>query len=371
MKWTFRIATLFGTEVRIHATFALLLGYAAWIGIGLGNGWSGVFDTVLLVCAMFVCVLMHEYGHVLSARRYGIHTPDITLLPIGGVARMERMPRNPLEELVVALCGPLVNVLIAGGIFIGLGLTQGFDWSLFMSPGFFWDTLMVWNLMMVAFNLIPAFPMDGGRVLRALLAMMIPDYAKATRWAANIGQAIAVIAALAMVMTGWVEQNPFTLLITFFVFFAAGREANTVSTMEALGQFSVSDAMLVEFHRLSPDSALREAVDLLLAGSQTDFPVVDDEGRVVGLLTRTRLIEGLALHGMVGKVSAMMNFCSPSDVMSPRTSLAVAAHRLQAGQSPILPVIDPVHDRLVGLVSSDNLSEMIMVRAAIMKHVQR
>ncbi len=230
MKWSLHVATIAGTQVRIHATFALILVYAAWPAISAGKGWGVALEAILLVCAMFTCVLMHEFGHVLAARRYGIKTPDITLLPIGGVARLERMPRKPSEELVVAVCGPLVNVVIA----LSIGLVQGFS-ALesgmlgFGEVGHFWSTLMVWNLVMVCFNMIPAFPMDGGRVLRATLAWVTGDYAKATRIAASLGQGLAVVAAL-MVVTQRVP--PTLLLIAFFVFFAAGQEAATVSEQE-------------------------------------------------------------------------------------------------------------------------------------------
>ena len=198
MKWSFRLATIAGTEVRVHLTFFLLLLFVAVQGTGGGQGADGGLAAVVLVCAMFFCVLLHEFGHVFAARMYGIKTPDITLLPIGGVARLERMPRTPLHEFVVALAGPMVNVAIAAGIAIVLGLRVRFDANYaFHQSGGFWQHLMMWNIFMVVFNLVPAFPMDGGRILRALLAM-VTDYEKATRWAATMGQGIAALVVVGM-----------------------------------------------------------------------------------------------------------------------------------------------------------------------------
>jgi Zn-dependent protease len=167
MKWSYHLATIKGTEVRIHATFALLLAFVAWQATSLGGGWRDALESIVLVCTMFFCVLLHEFGHVFAARRYGILTPDITLLPIGGIARLERMPRKPSEELFVALCGPLVNVVIAVLIAVGLGLPFSFDPNMQMSKVTeFWATLMQWNVLMVIFNGFNINPESVPRLLR-------------------------------------------------------------------------------------------------------------------------------------------------------------------------------------------------------------
>ena len=147
MRWSFKVATIAGTEVRIHVTFFILLAFVALHGFSSGQGAAGALDAVLFISAMFLCVLLHEFGHVFAARGYGIRTPDITLLPIGGVARLERMPRTPAHELVVAVCGPLVNVGIAALIFLGLGLRPDLDPAgfRFEEPGRFWEKLLLWN----------------------------------------------------------------------------------------------------------------------------------------------------------------------------------------------------------------------------------
>lgn len=360
MKWSFRIATILGTEVRIHATFALLLAFVAWQSMSQ-EGASAALESILLVCAMFTCVLLHEFGHVLSARRYGIQTPDITLLPIGGVARLERMPRKPSEELVVALCGPLVNVVIAALIALALGVVPHGPGASFMRTGHFWVTLMEWNMIMVLFNLVPAFPMDGGRVLRALLAMMTDDYAKATRWAATIGQGLAVMVVVGMVLAG--AFQPMLMLIAFFVFFAAGQEAAQVTSHEAARDLRVRDAMQTEFRALQPNALLREAVDHLLAGSQHDFPVLDEHGGMMGIVTRNRLIEALANHGPGYPAQLIIERCEAT--LDPSMALAPAMDALAASGCPALPVIDPISERLVGLLTGENVGETLLVRAAL------
>lgn len=357
MKWSFRIATIAGTEVRIHVTFALLLAFVAFQA-----GSAHALESVLLVCAMFLCVLLHEFGHVLAARRYGIHTPDITLLPIGGVARLERMPRKPSEELVVALCGPLVNVVIAAGLVLAVGLpTPAMLVDSIGAPTRFLLSLMGWNIMMVLFNMIPAFPMDGGRVLRALLAMFVGDYAKATRWAASIGQAIAVMAGISVIFFGL--NNPMLLLIAFFVFIAAGREAQMVEQQESARDLSVLDAMMTDFRTLPHHASLREAVDLLRAGSQHDFPVVDEGGTVIGILPRGELISGLADFGPAHPAHQAM--LPTSLFLEPSHQLTEALQQLEQSGLPALPVMDTVHDRLIGLFTAENAGEMMLIRNAL------
>ncbi len=363
MKWSFRIATVAGTQVRVHVTFFLLLAFVAALGMGGGQGVPGALAAILLVSAMFLCVLLHEFGHVFAARGYGIRTPDITLLPIGGLARLERMPRKPAHELVVALAGPAVNVAIAAVIAVALGLKFSFDPNhAFHLAGNFWSHLMMWNLFMVVFNMVPAFPMDGGRVLRAVLAMLT-DYERATRWAATIGQTMAVLAAVAMLVFDFF--NPFLLLIAFFIFMAAGQEAAAVSQQEATRNLLVRDAMQTEFHALPPDAELRHAVDHLLAGTQQDFPVLDPHGGMMGILSRRQLIAALAEHGPSFPARAAMESCGLT--VHPSMALPEAMERLQSNACPAVPVLDPVSGRLVGLLTSENVGETLLVRAALRK----
>ena len=367
MKWSFRLMTIAGTEVRVHLTFFLLLLFVAVQGMSGNQGLAGAASAVVLVTAMFCCVVLHEFGHVFAARGYGIKTPDITLLPIGGVARLERMPRKPQHELVVALAGPLVNVAIAAGIAVALGLKMRLDSGYnFPGQGGFWEHLMMWNVLMVVFNLIPAFPMDGGRVLRAVLAMMT-DYAKATRWAATVGQALAALVVVGMLLSGTFQ--PFLLLIAFFIFIAAGQEAAVVMQQEATASLRVQDAMLTDFRVLAQDAMLRDAVDHLLAGTQQDFPVLGFQGEMQGMLSRTRLIGALADHGLNHPVLGVMERCDES--VEPQMPLSLAMERLQRSVCPAVPVLDPLTGELVGLLSGENVGEVLMVRAALRQSRER
>jgi Zn-dependent protease len=220
MRSSVKIATIFGIEVRIHITFLLFLAWI-WLTYYQIAGFSGAFQGILLILALFGCVLLHEFGHALAAREFGIKTPDITLLPIGGVARLSRIPDKPWQELVVAIAGPLVNVVIAAAlIFVIHGTTEILQVERLENPRIeLLGKLASINVMLVLFNMIPAFPMDGGRVLRSVLAMLMP-YALATQIAAWIGQALAIVFAI----FGFSRGNPFLIFIAFVVFLGAQQE---------------------------------------------------------------------------------------------------------------------------------------------------
>ena len=359
-NWSIRIGTFGGTEVRIHATFLLLLAFFGWSGVSQG-GLPAAFKSVAFLIAMFTCVLLHEFGHVIAARRYGIKTPDITLLPIGGVARLERMPREPSQEFVVALAGPAVNVIIALAIFLWRDFMPYTLTDAGLIHGSFLDRLMNWNILMVLFNMIPAFPMDGGRVLRALLAMFL-DYGKATRLAAGIGQSIA---ALGAVIALFVAGNPLLLIIAMFIFLSAGQEATYVTEQESMRGLLVRHAMVTDFHSLPAGSVLSDAVQQLLSGSQHDFPVLDAQASFTGMLTRTTLIATLAEYGAQHPVSSVTE-PSPT-ALDPDDLLSNGMEKLSASSSPVLPVLDPRTGGLIGLLTAENIAEMLMVRAALKK----
>ncbi len=355
-SWSIRVATLAGTEVRIHLTFLILLAWVGWVAYSQG-GISAALGSVGFISSIFLCVLLHEFGHVAAALHYGIKTPDITLLPIGGVARLERMPRRPSEEFVVAICGPLVNVFIALLLFVFLRAVPSFNLEFDPLSGSFAQRLMQWNLLMVAFNMIPAFPMDGGRVLRSGLAMMM-DYGQATRVAASIGQGIAAMGFFVAIFM----FHPFLLIIALFIYMSAGQEAAMVGQEEATRGLTVADAMVTDFHVLQDDARLGEAVEVLLKGSQHDFPVLDAAGRLAGMLTRTRLIGALAQHGMSHPVRDALE--PAGETLDSRAGLADAMQILRASPLPGLPVMDAA-GRLIGLLTTENLGEMMMVRAAL------
>src|SRR6266498_2277312 len=235
MRWQWKLGNFAGIDVFVHATFLLLIG---WVGYSywLQNGTlAKVAEGILFILALFLCVVLHEYGHALTARKYGIKTRDITLYPIGGVARLERMPDKPIEELWVALMGPAVNLVIAAVLFAYLFFSGGLVpiTHLTIASGSFLTRLMTLNIWLAVFNLIPAFPMDGGRALRALLAMRM-DYVRATQIAAHIGQGLALVFGLVGLFS-----NPFLVFIALFVWMGAASEASAALTRSVLGGIPV------------------------------------------------------------------------------------------------------------------------------------
>lgn len=355
-NWSFRLGRWFGVEVYVHLTFVLLLGF---IGVAHGlaqRSWAAALTGVLFFAGIFLCVLLHEFGHALAARRYGIKTKDITLLPIGGLARLERLPEKPAQELVVALAGPAVNVVIAAGLALGLWLGSGWQPlnSLSTTAGNNFERLLFANLFLVAFNLIPAFPMDGGRVLRALLAMRMPAV-RATQIAAAIGKGFAVVFGFVGLFT-----NPMLLLIALFVWIGASQEAKAVARKSAFDGVRVQEAMLTQFEALSPLTTLTEATRTLLAGSQQDFPVVE-RGQVVGLLTRENLIE--ALHERDGNQRVAEVMEHSFQVARPDDLLEAVLAQTPPDRPASIPVLH--NGRIAGLLTPDNIGELYMIQIAV------
>jgi len=356
MKWSLKIGKFLGIDVYLHTTFLLMLG---WIGVTSWlqeNSLAAVISGVGFILAIFGSVVLHEYGHALTARKYGVKTRDITLYPIGGVASLERIPEKPQQELWVSLAGPAVNVVIAAVLFIWLLATSALEplSSLSVSGGSFLERLMVTNLVLVGFNLIPAFPMDGGRVLRSLLAMRM-DYTAATQIAASIGQGLAFVFGFIGLFS-----NPFLLFIAFFVWIGAQNEAQMVRLKSALNGIPVSRAMLTNFETIAPEDTLATVVDLVLAGDQKEFPVVAEE-QVVGILSQTQLLEGLKKNGEQALVSSVMqkSFQTADSVEMLETALA----RLQGCSCHTLPIM--YEGKLVGLITMDNIGEFIRIQSML------
>lgn len=340
----------------MHVTFLLLLGFITLANVLSGASAGAVASGVLFFLALFGCVLLHEYGHALMARKFGVPTSDITLLPIGGVARLERMPDKPWQEFWVALAGPAVNMVIALILGTYLTFTGGWEPLANLSPatGGFAERLLVVNVFLVLFNMLPAFPMDGGRVLRSLLALRM-EYARATRIAANLGQGMAVLFGFFGLFA-----NPMLLLIALFVWVGAAQEAAAAEMKSSLGGLPVREAMLTNFQSVSPDARLREVVSLLLAGSQKDFPVVE-RGVVLGLLGHEQLFEALRSRGEDTRVSEVMN--RQIRTVSADEPLDHALTRAEPGFSTTLPVL--WQGRFVGLLTAENIGELVMIRAAL------
>ncbi len=357
MRWSYTIARIAGTDVKVHVTFLLLLGYIAYDAWSV-EGPAAAAAYTLFFIAFFLCILLHEFGHITMARRFGVRTPDVILLPIGGVARLERIPEDPRQELLVALAGPAVTVAIIVGLLVAILATGGslvHPDPLAESTPFLVRLLGV-NVYVLGFNLLPAFPLDGGRVLRALLARRM-GLARATRIAGAIGQVFAV----GLGVLGFVQSQPLWMLVAFFIFLGAGSEASAVATRLAGRGLTVSHMMVTEFRTIPVHASLQQAVDLLLSGEQREFPVVDNLGRTEGLLTRDNLIRGLSRLGPAGTVSEAMTTDTPT--VTPTLGFQEALDRLRASGLPALPVVD-AGGALVGLLTKDNITDLLLVRGA-------
>jgi Zn-dependent protease/CBS domain-containing protein len=358
MSWSWKLGRIAGIPVYVHWTFSILI---AWVVV---NSWlkSGDVGSVAIsvgfIIAVFTCIVFHELGHALTARRFGVRTSDITLLPIGGVARLERIPERPWQELLIALAGPAVNVVIVAILaLLGVRFPHMSAAKPELKASEFLPIIMMFNTFMAAFNMLPAFPMDGGRVLRALLALRLP-YTRATRLAASVGQVMAIFFGL----WGLTISNPFLLLIAIFVWIGAEGEAAGVKERSLLKGVPVRAAMLTEYHTVGALDTLGHAVELLLAGTQHDFPVLSPDGRVLqGVLTRSDLMAGLASGGR----DALVRECTKMEIhnVEVESALADAIVRLKGGEGPCLQVVD--RGRPVGLLTLENVAEYLMVRAAL------
>jgi Zn-dependent protease len=356
MRWVYTIGRIAGTEIKVHLTFVLFLGWWALLGYQQG-GPGGAIAAALLLLALFACILLHEFGHILMARRFGVRTPDVILLPIGGVARLERIPDEPKQELLIALAGPAVTAAIALVLYLLLRLTGGDAAVDQLSPvAPFLNQLLVTNVWLLLFNLIPAFPMDGGRVLRALLASRM-GLVRGTRIAATLGQVLATMGGL----YGLTMGNPLLILVAFFVFLGAGAEASAVEARMAGEGLDVGQMMVTNFRTLPVHATLGDAVDLLLSGEQREFPVVDNLGRTEGILTRDNLIRGLSQRGPTSTVAQAMTSGAPTVPTS--LGFQDALDRLRSSGLPALPVVDP-SGALVGLLTSDNIADLLLVQRA-------
>jgi Zn-dependent protease len=359
MKWSWKLARIAGIDIYIHVTFLLLIYL---VGISYWNQ-HGTVDAVIsgvgFILALFCCVVLHEFGHSLTARRYGIQTRSITLLPIGGVASLEKMPDDPRQEIKVAIAGPTVNFVIATLLYLYLDFRNIpiTEEELSLTGGSFLYRLMIVNVFIGGFNLLPAFPMDGGRILRAALALRM-DHAKATQKAASIGQLLAVGMGFLGIM-----YNPFLLFIAIFIWFGASVENSAEQLKSILGHASVRHAMLREFHTLSPEDNLARAVELTLAGSQKDFPV-GYQNKLDKVLHHSDLIKGLQEKGEYARISdlPLQNILS-ADINEP---LAKLLERMQGSTAQMICVTEG--EQIVGLLNLENILEMIKIQEAVEKH---
>ncbi len=357
MSWSVNVGTVAGTMVRVHVTFLLFL---AWIfGVNyFSGGPQAAWTSLLFMVLLFLCVLLHEFGHIFTARAFGVRTPDVILLPIGGVARLERIPEKPSEEFLVAIAGPVVNVVIALLLvaFAGASLSPDRLTTVENANVSMVDRLVAVNVFLAVFNLIPAFPMDGGRVLRAVLASRF-GYVRATEVAAMIGQWVA----FALGFFG-LFGNPLLIFIAVFVYLAASSEAHLVAMRAISRGVPVTAAMMTQFATLTPQEHVDAAVETLLRTSQGEFPVVDAAGRPVGVLTRNDLVRALKERGPDARVADVMSDRIPT--VSNRACLDEAFRLLQEKSAPAVGVVD-ASARLTGLVTSETVGELLMLHHAL------
>lgn len=355
MRGALRIGSIAGIAIFVHWTFLLLVAWVAGVYWVQGHGPLAALNGILFLICLFAIVVLHELSHALTARRFGVKTRDIVLLPIGGVSRMERIPEVPSQELLVALAGPAVNVALAAILFGILGFMPHLQTLSRVAASFhaFVAQLFYINVILAVFNLLPAFPMDGGRALRALLAMRM-DYAEATRVAALVGQGMAILFGFLGLFT-----NPWLLVIAFFVWIGAAGESGITQVRSGLAGIPVSRAMISDFHRLRPEDTLETAVQAAISGFQHEFPVVDG-GRLVGLLTNKDLLTGLSEHGASSAVELSMH--RDVDVVDASTALDDAFQKLAESEVGTLPVTRG--GEVVGLLTGGNLAEILSLQKA-------
>ncbi len=348
MSWSWKIGRVAGIPIYVHWTFVILIAWIVAAGASAGGTLGSGLVQAGFVLSLFACVVLHELGHALTARRFGISTSDITLLPIGGVARLRRIPERPYQELLVALAGPAVNVAIVALLWLA---------GVRLSGAGVGSKLMLVNVFLAGFNLLPAFPMDGGRVLRALLAMKL-SYARATRVAATVGQLMAI----GFVLFGLSTGAPMVLFLALFVWIGAAAAAVQVAERAALKGVPVRDAMLTDFPTRNTDDTLGRAASLLLAGAQQDFPV-ESGGDPPRVLTRASLLAGLAERGAEAPVADFASDSAPAvEADGPLVAAVTALRERGATCAPV------VRDgRIVGLLTLENVAELLMVREALGK----
>jgi Zn-dependent protease/CBS domain-containing protein len=355
MKWSIKIGEIAGIGLFLHWTFILLIGWILLAGLADGESVRGALAGIGFIIAVFGCIVLHELGHALTAQRFGIKTRDITLLPIGGVARLERIPDRPMEELLVAIAGPAVNVVIAivlAAFLQATGRLQGLDPTKFSEADFLIRLLAV-NVMLVAFNLIPAFPMDGGRVLRALLSPSM-GHLRATDTAASIGQLIAIVFGV----LGFFG-NGMLIFIALFIYLGAQQEAQMAHVHAILEGVPVRNAMMTVFRTFTAEESLDLAIRELLAGDQRDFPVLQGN-HLVGMVRGKTLIDATGDDGSSKCVSDILE--KDCMVVEDNAMLQEVFEQMSQGGCSTLPVLRK--GRLVGLISLENIGAWLMVQSA-------
>jgi stage IV sporulation protein FB len=372
MNGSLKLFKVKGIDIKVHLTFVLILVWAAYRwGVSTGDGIQGALFGIVATLLLFLSVTLHELGHSFQALKHGVTVRDITLMPMGGLAKMGEIPEEPKKELQIALAGPLVNFAIAA-LLVGIGALLNARAllplnELFASLGeASWSGLLAYltsaNLMLGVFNLLPAFPMDGGRILRALLATKM-SHARATKIAAQIGQALAVL----MGLWGLVSGSWTLAIIAVFIWMGAGQESQGEQVKHILGGTTVGQAMITSPQVLMVNDSLSKAVKLTLSTSQSDFPVLEwGSHKVAGLLTETDLLRGLQSLGDGAAVREVMR--ARSTFTSPGEPLNDAHKKMLANRLRALPVVSP-EGELLGLLTAGDINEAYRLMAVSPKLV--
>ena len=361
MKGSYHLATISGIPVQIHWSFGLLFFYVLYVGNSTGMNWQGMGFFALFLLALFVCVVLHEFGHALAARRYGVQTQDIILSPIGGIARLNKLPDKPIQEFVVAIAGPLVNVAIA--LLLGLGIYFFADGNfipdddqrtVFNDVSNFIPMLFLLNIALVGFNLLPAFPMDGGRIFRSLLSIPL-GRSKATRIASWLGQGIAILFIFYAIYYSEVMIG----FIGLFVFITASREYRMVRTEQLLANHQVSDVMRMQYTLLSARQAMQQAAFVVQHGMEKNFLVANDEEQVFGVLHELFITEAIRTNDLDAPIATYM---SPKyEAITPALGLKELVQKIQRNGYSILPVYDEM-GQLVAVVDVQGINDFMRLQ---------
>jgi Zn-dependent protease/predicted transcriptional regulator len=357
MKRVLSFPKVAGIDIHIHWTFSLLIIWIIYSNMRAGLDATQVTWSVVFVLSLFICVTLDELGHALAARRYGIKTKDITLYPIGGVAQLEKMPEKPKQELAVAMAGPAVNFIIAlllSPVILRSDLSaEQTAKVLIIDAHNFLPMLGMLNITLAVFNLIPAFPMDGGRVLRALLAMKL-NRVKATQIAAGIGKLLA----FGFIVMGF-YSNPFLIFIGLFIIMGASAEEQMVTTQQLIVELTARNAMMTNFIRLEKEDPISKAINLLLDGQAKNFLIID-QGTPYGIIDRNDIIRGIKEFDESQSVQHIAQ--KDLTIVDSTTPLNDVFMEFRRKRTPLILVMD--HNQLVGIIDTDNIAELIMIHQA-------
>lgn len=381
MRGSFKIFTWLGIPVFLHWTFGLIFVFILWESQKQGIGWLGIAIATGFYMSLFACVLLHEYGHALAARFYKVKTRDIVLLPIGGMARLERIPEKPVQEFVVAIAGPAVNLAIALLLLLGMRLVAGADLFEYMyydmmadvkgfvgidderviEDGEMWvspimefaKALTLANIVLMLFNLIPAFPMDGGRVFRALLSMGL-GRSRATRIASWVGQAVA----LGFIIYGLMNDSIMLSILGLFVIFAARTENNTVQTETLLSRFKARDVMRYQFTRLRSNDWMMTAIETLRHGLERHFLVFDVNDRLVGMLEEEEILRAMRKPDITTDIN---QYTQRAELILSEESLLKVHYLIRQRGNGIVGVTDE-SGTLLGVIDEAGLSHFVRLQ---------